>query len=138
MQKTKLGISVGIFGALLFFAAFFGGYMSSIILAGYVLLIEDNVWLKRAAVKAVAVLVCFSLINALVGFIPDIISFINSIARIFEETFYVQFLDSFVTFIYRGLELVEKALFILLGLKALTQGTVAVPVVDKLIEKHVG
>ena len=69
MEKTKLGISVGLFGALVFAAALFGGYMSSIIILGYVLLFEANEWLKKSAVKAVATLVAFSFVTAVIGLV---------------------------------------------------------------------
>lgn len=47
MKKTKLGISVGLLGAMLFFSCYFGGYTIAIIIAGYVLLFEENAWLKK-------------------------------------------------------------------------------------------
>lgn len=53
-MKTKLGISVGLLGTMVYFAALFGGYTPVILLAGYVLLFEENEWLKKAAIKAVA------------------------------------------------------------------------------------
>lgn len=49
MEKTKLGVSVGIFGAFLYVAALFGGYIAITLLAGYVLLMESNEWLKKTA-----------------------------------------------------------------------------------------
>ncbi len=45
MQKTKLGVSVALMGAALYFLGLFSGYVALIILAGYVLLMEENVWL---------------------------------------------------------------------------------------------
>ena len=56
MEKTKLGISVGLFGAIIFAVALFGGYIPSILLVGYVLLMETNEWLRKSAVKALATL----------------------------------------------------------------------------------
>ena len=37
-----------------------------------------------------------------------------------------------------ALNIIEKLLIIGLGVKALTQGTIAVPVVDNLINKYMG
>ena len=42
MQKTKLGISVGMLGAVLYFMGIFSGYLLVAILAAYVLLYEEN------------------------------------------------------------------------------------------------
>ena len=54
MQKTKIGISVGVMGAVMYFASLFGGYIPMLLLAGYIFLKEENIWLRKAAFKAVA------------------------------------------------------------------------------------
>lgn len=77
MEKTKLGVSVGIFGAFLYVAALFGGYIAITLLAGYVLLMESNEWLKKTAVKAVATLACFSFLSLLIGLIPDAVEVVR-------------------------------------------------------------
>lgn len=55
-MKTKLGISAGLLGAAVFFLALVGGWIPTILVAGYILLFEANDWLKNCAVKAVAVI----------------------------------------------------------------------------------
>ena len=60
MQKTRLGISVGMLGATIYLSGLFGGYVAILLLAGYSLLFEENIWLKKSAVKAVALLLFFS------------------------------------------------------------------------------
>ena len=54
MQKAKLGISVGLLGAAIYLTALSGSLLGLLVLAGYVLLVEDNQWLRLSAVKAVA------------------------------------------------------------------------------------
>ena len=87
MEKTKLGVSVGIFGAFLYVAALFGGYIAITLLAGYVLLMESNEWLKKTAVKAVATLACFSFLSLLVGLIPDAVDVITEVFNVFFNFF---------------------------------------------------
>lgn len=135
MQKTKLGISVAVLGATIYFTGLFSGYLITIILAGYILLMEENVWLKKAAVKSVALMICFSILSAVLGLIPDVIGFVDSIFNIFGGSFRISVLTNIVYMLRDGLNLVEKVLFLLLGLKALNQGTVKVPVIDKFVEK---
>ena len=53
MQKTRLGISVGMLGAAVYLTGLFSGYLVAILMAGYVLLCEENGWLKRSDIKAV-------------------------------------------------------------------------------------
>lgn len=42
MQKTRLGISVGLMGFITYFGCCFGGYIAAILLFGYILLVENN------------------------------------------------------------------------------------------------
>lgn len=138
MQKTKLGISVGLLGAAIFFTGLFSGYLITIILTGYVLLFEENEWLKKSAVKAVALMMFFSLLPTLFNLIPNVIVIINNIVAIFGGTFGVLILSRVIAAINSIIDITETILFIGLGIKALNQGTIAVPVVDKLINKYMG
>ena len=72
-MKSKLGLSVGALGALVFFAALFGGYVGVLLVAGYIVLVEDNEWLRRSAVKAVFTLVFFSVLITVINLIPDLL-----------------------------------------------------------------
>lgn len=78
MQKTKIGISVGLFGAANYFMGLFGG------------------------------------------------------------EFYIGFISNLVNAVVSALSIIEKLLLIGLGVKALNQGTINVPVVDNLINKYMG
>ena len=138
MQKTKLGISVGLLGAGLYFMGLFSGYLVAVLLAGYVLLCEDNEWLKKAAVKAISVMVLFSFASAIVNLIPNVMSFIDSIVSMFGGNFYIAFISNLVNAVVTALNVIEKLLLLGLGVKALNQGTIAVPVVDGLINKYMG
>ena len=138
MQKTKLGISVGLLGAGMYFMGLFSGYMVTVLLAGYVLLCEENKWLRRAAVKAISVMVLFSFISTIVNLIPNAMSFIDSIVSMFGGNFYIAFISNLVNAVVTALNVIEKLLLLGLGVKALNQGTIAVPVVDGLIKKHMG
>lgn len=136
MQKTKLGISVGLLGAAIYFTCLFSGYLVPVVLTGYVLLREENEWLKKNAVKAVALLASFSLLTTIIYFIPNAISFIDNTFAIFNGSFHISFLSKVVTAVLSAIDIIEKVLFIGLGLKALNQGSISVPVVDKLINKY--
>lgn len=136
MQKTKLGISVGLLGALLYFSGLFGGYVITIIMAGYVLLAEENMWLRKASVKAVALMVVFSILPSLLSLIPGAIEIINEICALFESYFTVPYISNIINLLQNVIYFVEKLVFLGLGLKALTQGTIQIPVVDDMVNKH--
>jgi hypothetical protein len=135
-MKSKLGISVGLLGAAVYLAALFGGYVSVIVLAGYILLFEENEWLKKSAVKAVALMMSIAFAITLINLIPDLLSWISSLVSIFKGTFNYSVVSSVITLVTKAIDIVRTSIFLMLGAKALNQGTVAVPFVDKLINKH--
>lgn len=136
MQKTKLGISVGLLGAALYFLGLFSGYLVTVLLAGYVLLCEKDEWLKRAAVKAVSVLMLFSLASAVIGLIPNLITFIDCVFSVFGGDFHIYFISNIVNVITTALSILQKLLLLGLGWKAVKQETITVPVIDKVIDKY--
>ena len=124
MQKAKLGISVGLLGAAIYLTALSGSLLGLLVLAGYVLLVEDNQWLRLSAVKAVAVYLFFTFVIQAVGYVPDVLGIS------------VPVLNDIVTLVKDLIYLAEKIFLMVLGVKALNQGTVAVPFVDKLVVKY--
>ena len=137
MQKTKLGITVGALGAITFFTGFFGGYLAAIVLAGYALSFEENAWLKRSVVKAVVLMVFFSVTVAIINVIPDLLEFVGNIASVFNGNFSIIKVNQVVNVVVSGLNLVEKVLFLGLGVKALSQGTIVIPFIDKKVSKYI-
>lgn len=71
MPKTKLGISVALMGAGLYFLGVFS-FIPAFLLAAYVLLCEENAWLKRNAVRMVIIVVGFYLLHIGVDMLQEI------------------------------------------------------------------
>ena len=136
MQKTKVGISVGMIGAAVYFAGLFGGYIAVIILAGYILLCEENEWLRRSAVKAVALLMVFSFFTTAANLVPNVIGFIDNVASIFGGSFKITVLSDLIKAIVAALNIIQKILLLSMGIKALNQGTRPIPIVVNLINKY--
>ena len=88
MEKTKLGISVELLGVIVFAAALFGGYFPLLLVAGYILLREENEWLRKSAVQAVTTSIVFSFLIYTVGLIPDALDWFGSLINIFGTSFY--------------------------------------------------
>lgn len=136
MQKTKLGISVGLLGAAIYFMGLFSGYLVAVLLTGYVLLFEENKWLKKTAVKAVALMVCFSFILVCINLISNTLSSANYGAMMFGGTFHIVFLSNLASAAAGFVDILQKLIFIGLGIKSFSQGTIKVPRIDSLINKH--
>jgi len=135
-MKTKLGITVGLFGAGIYLASLAGGTLVSLLLLAYVLLFEENDWLKTTAVKATTLVLCFAFASILIGIVPDGIRLIESFFGIFNVNFNILFVSRMMLFFSYALSLVKTILFLLLTVKALDQGTINLAPVDQLIQKH--
>lgn len=138
MQKTKLGISVGLLGAAVYFLGLLSGYTVTALLVGYILLREENEWLRKTAVKAISIMLLFSAGWTIVGLLPNAVEVIDYIVGIFHGRFHISFLSNLEAAIKMALSIIEDLLLLGLGIKALHQGTIAVPIVDRMIERYMG
>ena len=135
MHKSNFGVSVGAVGAAAYLLTLFGGYTPALLLVGYILLFENNNWLKRVAVKAIVLQFLFSLSNLVIGLIPDVIGVLNSFASVFGGNVYISFISLLCNALQDLLSLVKVVLMLVLSLKALKQSTVVIGFIDNLINK---
>lgn len=136
MQKTRLGVGAGLIGAAIYFMGLFSGYLVAVIIAGYVLLMEQDEWLKKTVVKALSLMILFSLCSAIINLIPNSISCFNSIISGFGAFVIISIFSRIASFAISVIDILEKVLFIILGMMALNQKTIAVPFIDKMIDKY--
>jgi len=136
MEKTKLGISVGLYAAITFLVSLFSGYLGLILLVGYALYAESDLWLKKTVVKAFLITVAFSVINYVIGFIPDILGFVESLVGLFSPYFRVPVVHSLLNALSTAIRILEKVVFLLAAIISLKKGKLSLGPVDKLIDKH--
>lgn len=135
MEKSKIGVSVGLLGAMMFFMGTIN-ILAAIIIAGYVLIKEENQWLKKAAVKMLIVIAAFGVLLSCMNLVDNVLDVINVMINWF--TYKNIRLPLGIDNIYRyACYFIEDALLLLLGFKALSMGTVKLGFFDKIINKHV-
>lgn len=135
MQKSKLGLNVGVVGAAAYLLSLFAGYIPTALLVGFVLLFEENNWLRRTAVKAAVLTFLFSIGYTLIGLLPEVIGVIGSIVYIFGGSFHISFISNLCSALSNVLGLVETVLLLALSLKATKQSTIVVGFVDQIVNK---
>ena len=136
MNKTKLGISENIMGGLCFVLALVGGYIPLLLLAGYILLVEKSVLLKKYVLNALVMLISFSLITCVVGILPDIISFVDNFVALFNGNCTAPIIDSVHYFVFYAVEIIKTIVFVLFTAMAIKGKSVTVPFISKLVDKH--
>lgn len=145
-MKTKFGVGVGLMAALVYLLTLFGGWTGMVVVfvAGWLLYKESDEFLRVSVVKAFLVAVTFSVLGVLLGLVfNDLIGIIDDIMRIFgaekvlSATDFGMKLDEIYAFISRILDIVRTVVILLLASMALNKKTMALPVIDRMIAKHI-
>ena len=136
MEKTKLGVSVGLVGAAAFFCALFGGYTPVLLITGYVLLFEESAWLKKTCIKAVALLMSISFLVTGLGLIPDLFGWLSDFLGLIHLNISFSIIYSIVNLLTDAIYIVKVIFFLVLGMKALKQENFAISFIDNLVDKY--
>lgn len=134
MLKTKLGISIALVGAAMYFLGAFS-FVPAMLLAGYVLIAEENEWIKRQAAKMIGVVLLFGLLSIAVGWIDDVVGMLNIIVRWFNSDVYLSVPASLTYLIQYIISIVKEILLLVMGFKALGMKNLKFGPIDKLLDK---
>jgi len=135
MEKTKFGLSVGLFAAAMCLMGFIST-IPFILFAGYALIAESNEWLKKTAVKALAVFIGFAVVSAFVGFITDGTNVLNNLVLLFGGSINLSQINRLVSILRTGISVAQTITFMLFGVIALKKGNVTFGIADGFINKH--
>lgn len=138
MEKAKIGVSVGALAAMVYFSGICGGLLVAAVLMGYILIAESNLWLRRSAVKAIVLMIVFSVINIIVNLLPDGISAIESLAGMFRLSMNEFVVSNLALFITKVFDIIKNLLFLALGMSALKQRTIVIAPIERLVDKCMG
>lgn len=134
MQKTKLGVKIGTLSAVVYLAAIFGGMIPLFLLVGYILLKEENDWLKRVCYKAVTIMLISSVLCKIVRLIPSALSIIASFVSLFNGVFSYGVVNSLAGIIVSIINYTTDILFLVLAFKAYKMQDLKVVKIDELME----
>jgi len=134
MEKTKLGLPVGIVGAAAFLLFHFGGFTPGLLLLGYILLCETDTGLKNTALTAAALALAFSLVNALIGLLPSVVNLFTSLLGIFTVNVNTWLLDSIFNFFYQAVSLLKTVVMLAMAFLAFKGKVFEIPFLKKLFD----
>jgi ribosomal protein L40E len=135
-MKSKLGVSVGLIAGIAYFMGLVSGYIPLLLILGYVLIAEDNRWLKVSVVKAVIVCLTFSLLKVMIGLIPDLFNIISVSAGLFDEYVSLSKATSVFSIITLIVSLIENVVLLILGFMAFKQKSFSIGPIDSIIGNH--
>lgn len=134
-MKTKLGISVSFMSALLYLGGLFGGYVVLALMAGYVLLKEEDIFLKRVAVKSVVICVGCSMLSGIIGLLPNLYSIISTLLDVFGADMPGTALVSLASFLQYLVTFAKSVVLLYLGGAALLNKYAVKDPLDPLVDK---
>lgn len=134
MLKTKLGISIALVGASMYFLGAIS-FIPAVLLAGYVLIAEENEWVKRQAAKMVGVVVLFGLLSLAVGWIDDFVGMLSIIVRWFNQDVYLSVPANLTSLFRYIITILKEVLLLVMGFRALGMKNVKLGLIDKPLDK---
>ncbi len=135
MEKSKLGLSVPLMAAIVYLIALFGGYIPVLLVLGYVLLCEENAWLKKTSLKALFILLIFSGLSYVLGLVPDMFNLLTSLLDIFKVHFYPSFIHNIFNFLTLIVSFIRPLLLILMAIFAYNNKSLPIPGLDPILDK---
>ncbi len=135
MEKTKLCIPAALVAAAAWLLGLYSGYLITGILVGYVLLVEDSQWLKKQCLRVLTLMLAYSVLTTVLGFIPDLLHLLYNFLEIFNVHFYLEFVHEFFNFLSSILSLIKTVVFLLMGITAGLNKNFKIPGLDTVIDK---
>jgi len=136
MEKSKLGIPVTLVAAAAWLLGLYSGYLIAGILVGYVLLAEENLWLKKTCLKVLVLMLGFSVAFTALDLLPNLLNILYGFLEIFNVHLYLSFVHDVFNFFYQILSLVKTLLFLGLGIAAAMGKSFKLPLLDKFADQH--
>lgn len=138
MEKTKLGLSVCLMGALVFLSGYAGLTVIALV-AGYVLLKEESAKLKKYAAYTIALYVGFVLLSMCIGALSNVFSILNFNGWMYSvdgvSTAY-SIITAILSTLSTIVSLAEKVVFGLFAVFAFLGKDIKIALLDKVLEKH--
>lgn len=134
MEKSKLGLSIGLLSALMFLTGY-ANITAMLLVAGYILIREESRVLKKHAVGTIVLYLAFMALNICIGLLENLFAMSNVGGWMYDTVLYVVTNGFFSTLNYI-VAIAEKVVFGLLAVFALGGKEIKIPLIDKFVEKH--
>ena len=121
---------------LRYFLGLYGGYVITGIFVGYILLKEEDMGLKKEAVRVLLLMVLFSLAGTALNLLPNVLSILTNLLELVDEHVYFTFFQRVFDVLASILSVLKTVAFVLLGLSAVFGKSEKLPIVDPIIEKY--
>lgn len=138
MPKAALGVSIGILAA----ATYWTGLISdlvAILLIGYILIKEEDNWLRSVALKAGIIIVGMAAITTVTGFFTQGVNGFNALLNLFDrDQFYNTVLGRIGTLLDYICLIVKDVVLLIAGYQAFRYQDFRIGFIDRIVYNHLG
>ena len=136
MNKTKFGLSANAYAALVFAVGLLG-ITPVVLLAGAALIVEENEWLKRMSVKALAFVAIMKIFSVILLLLPDALGMIVDILLIADvDVSIITSINSVFGVLNDGLLIFTNVMLILYAYQAYCGKYAKVLFVEGMVNKN--
>ena len=136
-MKTKLGLSVALMTVLLYCSGIFGGLTVLVLVAGYILLAEENTALRQTAAKVLTLVFAVTLAAQVLNLVPEVLNVIPHLLSIFGVYFSIPYVQNIFAFLSNLLYLAQDILLLVMGAFALLGKNLPIKPLDDFVGKHI-
>lgn len=135
MQKTKLGITTALLSATLFLSGMMG-MTTLVLIAGYIFIAEEDLWLKKNAARALFIVIMFAGLSFTLDLIPSVMGVVTSMMASVGVFFEIPVVPSLLRDLGRILDIAKIVILLLCAYNAYTCKDPAIGFIDSVVEKH--
>ena len=136
MEKMKLRISAPLLAVIACLVGYYNGYVAALLVAGYVLICEENLWLRKYCVKTLLLMLAFSVAATAIDLVPALLGLLYDFLHIFNVNVYLSVIENIFNFFGSTLALFRVLLFLGWAFVGLKQKEIKIAMVDKFVDKH--
>lgn len=130
---TKLGIKASALATIMCVAAMALGYVSAVLIAGYILLAEQDKMLRNTALKSLAIVCLAALGVTAINLLPNFIGWISDFIGIFEGSLRIGILSLICSWLVGTVRLAETVILAIMAIMAFKGKEFSIPFIDKFL-----
>ena len=135
MNKTRLGISVGLMAALVWLLGLYAGWVALVLVVGYVMVAEESMWLKKQALRAVAIFLMFAILGTALNVIPNLLGLVSDFAQFARVYLNFTRINNLFYLLGTIVSMAKTYLILVLSILMLFGKNFKIPLVDSFIDK---
>ena len=131
---TRLGIKASALATIMCISAMALGYVSTVLIAGYILLAEQDKMLRNTALKSLAIICLAAIGITAINLLPNFIGWISDFVGIFDGSLRIGILSLICSWLVGTVNLAETVILAIMAFMAFKGKELSIPFIDKFLK----